>query len=157
MPARIVATLDSTDAAYLAGLIDGEGSISLTRLHAGTNRQLLLTISSTEEALVNWALSRIAAGKITRKRPVSPSHAPGLTYSIANRQALAVLQQVTPYLRSYKRQRAELVLANYLALTPRNGRYSPDLRQARIEFENEFAAMAVRGMRGIVGVAGPTG
>jgi hypothetical protein len=150
MPARTVAKLDSVDAAYLAGLIDGEGSISLTRLHAGANRQLLLSISSTEQEWVDWAMNRIGAGKITRKRPGAPGHAPGLTYSIANRQALAVLRQVTPYLRSYKRQRAELVLDKYLAVTPRNGRYTDELRSARTAFEGEFAAMAVRGMRGNV-------
>lgn len=153
MPVRTVAKLDPVDAAYLAGLIDGEGSISLTRLHAGTNRQLLLTISSTEQALVHWALGRIGAGKVTRKRAVAPGHAPGLTYAIANRQALAVLRQVTPYLRSYKRQRAELVLAKYLDLTPRNGRYTPELRSARASFESEFASMAVRGRRGSIGTA----
>lgn len=124
MRARTVAELDSIDAAYLAGLIDGEGSVSSIRLHASANRQLLLTISSTEPDLVNWALSTVGAGKITRKRPSAPSHAAGLTHCIANRQALAVLRQVAPYLRSYKRQRAELVLARYLAVTPRNGRYS---------------------------------
>jgi hypothetical protein len=31
-------------AAYIAGLIDGEGTITLTRLHAGENRRLVVSI-----------------------------------------------------------------------------------------------------------------
>lgn len=75
----------------------------------------------------------------------STRHAPAFTYSIANRQALAVLDQISACLRSYKRHRAELVLARYRELTPRNGRYSPAMRAARRKFEDTFAAISVRG------------
>jgi hypothetical protein len=32
--------LTATDAAYIAGLIDGEGTVTLTRKHKNENRQL---------------------------------------------------------------------------------------------------------------------
>ena len=35
-------------AAYIAGLIDGEGTITLTRLHAHENRRLVVSIANTE-------------------------------------------------------------------------------------------------------------
>lgn len=141
---RRVATLLPEDAAYLAGLIDGEGTIALSRRHAGDNRQLVLTISSTEVALVRWAKTTLGVGKITRKATTASHHAPGLTYCVANRQALDVLAQVAPFLRSYKRDRAELVLREYLAVTPRNGRYSATVREARKRFEAAFASLSVR-------------
>lgn len=56
MRTRAVSSLSTVDAAYLAGLIDGEGTIALTRLHATANRQLHVSISSTEQALVQWTL-----------------------------------------------------------------------------------------------------
>ena len=71
----------------------------------------MVSISSTESCILDWVLATVGAGKITRKRVVSSRHAPGLTYSISNRQALSILEQVAPYLRSYKRRRAQLVLA----------------------------------------------
>lgn len=144
MRTRVVSNLSATDAAYLAGLIDGEGTIALTRLHATSNRHLHVSISSTEQALVQWTLDTVGVGKITRKRVASPLHAPGLTYSIANRQALELLRQVTPFLRSYKRRRAALARAHYLAVTPRNGKYNPETRAARARFESEFAAIVAR-------------
>ena len=39
-----VRLLSPHDAAYIAGLIDGEGSILLTRRHRGDHRQLVITI-----------------------------------------------------------------------------------------------------------------
>lgn len=35
-----------TDAAYIAGLIDGEGTVTLTRKHRNENRQLCVSISA---------------------------------------------------------------------------------------------------------------
>ena len=144
MRPSLVRILSPEEAAYLAGLIDGEGTIALTRRHAGENRQLVLTISSTEAALVEWTRATLGVGKITRKTTTLPHHAPGLTFCISNRQALDVLAQVAPFLRSYKRGRAELVLSRYLAVTPRNGKYSPAVRDARRKFEAEFASLSVR-------------
>jgi hypothetical protein len=135
---KVARTLTSEDAAYLAGLIDGEGTISLSRRHATERRQLVVSISSTERALVDWAERATGVGKVTRKRTSSEKHAPGLTYSVSNRQALALLEQVIPYLRSYKKFRARLVLDQYVALTPRNGKYSAALSASREAFERAF-------------------
>lgn len=130
--------LSTADAAYVAGLIDGEGSISLTRRHSNEQRQLVVSISNTELPLLEYTHKAIGAGKITGKRTYKNHHATGYTYSIANRQALALLAQVQPYLRSYKSKRSGLVLHNYLRLTPRNGKYTPQLLAERALFENEF-------------------
>jgi len=65
---KVARMLTIDEAAYLAGLIDGEGTISLSRRHANERRQLVVSISSTEPELVDWAASTTGAGKITRKR-----------------------------------------------------------------------------------------
>jgi len=132
-------------AAYLAGLIDGEGTITLSRRHSNERRQLVVSIVSTEREIVAWARETIGAGKVTRKRTSSIRHAPSFTYSISNRQALEVLRQTMPHLRSYKRRRAELALERYVSLTPRNGKYSPDLLAARQLFELRFLATKPHG------------
>ena len=45
---RQVSSLSPTDAAYVAGIIDGEATITLSRKHAGESRQLVISISNTE-------------------------------------------------------------------------------------------------------------
>ena len=138
--ARQTNTLTPTDAAYIAGLIDGEGTITMTRKHRNENRQLAITISNTEKDLLDFTLNAVGAGKITNKRTTRTNHTPSFTYAIYNRQALHLLEQVYPWLRSYKVKRAELILKNYLRLTPRNGKYTTDLRTERTAFEHAVIA-----------------
>jgi hypothetical protein len=125
-------------AAYIAGLIDGEGTITLTRLHAGENRRLVVSIANTESQLLEFVLEKVGAGKITRKRTVSVRHAPSYCWSLSSQQALGLLRQVLPYLNSYKRQRADLALKQYTTLTPRNGKYSASLLAQRRDFEQNL-------------------
>ena len=133
-----VKSLNQSDAAYIAGLIDGEGTITLTRKHQNENRQLAISISNTEKDLLDFVLATIGAGKITKKRTTHSHHTPSYAYAIYNRQALSLLNQIHLYLRTYKRDRATLILRDYLALTPRNGKYSEQLQIARERFETNL-------------------
>jgi hypothetical protein len=136
-PYKRAKILSVTDAAYIAGLIDGEGTVTLSRRHAGDKRQVVVSISNTDRRLLQWVAEQIGAGKITGKRVSSAAHSPGFTFAISNRQALALLDQTSGYLRTYKRVRAELILASYINLTPRNGKYTDDIACRRSRFEQE--------------------
>jgi len=137
MPYRTVKTLSPVDAAYMAGLIDGEGTVTLSRRHRDDQRQLVVSIANTGRGLLEWALGAAGAGKITGKRISSPLHSPSFTYSIANRQALQLLEQIAPFLRSYKAIRTKLILQHYINLTPRNGRYTEKILAERNRFLTE--------------------
>ncbi len=135
---RLATSLTPEVAACIAGIIDGEGTITLTRLHARENRRLVVSIANTELQLLQFMIDHVGAGKITRKKTSSDQHSPSFCHAITSGQALTLLQQIFPYLRSYKRKRAELALSHYKALTPRNGRYSPEQLIRRKEFEQSF-------------------
>lgn len=122
-------------AAYIAGLIDGEGTVTLCRKHKNENRQLAVSISSTEKYLLEYVLEVVGTGKITKKKTVKMNHSPSFNYAIYNRQALSLLEQISPYLQTYKKYRSQLIIKDYLRLTPRNGKYSEDLRSAKQDFE----------------------
>lgn len=139
---RKIQRLSIADAAYIAGLVDGEGTIALTRKHANENRQLAVSISSTEYALVDYVLTRTGVGKVTNKRRSKQHHTASFVYAVYNRHALTLLQQVHPYLQSYKRERSALILREYLRLTPRNGKYNDVLRSERKTFE--MAVMSIK-------------
>jgi hypothetical protein len=126
------------DAAYIAGIIDGEGTVTLTRKHKNENRQLAITISSCERYMLEFVQQSVGVGKITNKRVSQAHHSPSFTYSVYNRQALSLLKQIHPYLRSYKVKRSALALRDYVDLTPRNGKYSEQKKLARDRFEIEF-------------------
>ena len=63
--------MHQTDVAYIAGLIDGEGTVTLSHRHRNETRHLIVSISNTELPLLDYVLDTIGAGKITRKR-ISP-------------------------------------------------------------------------------------
>lgn len=142
--ARSVKALSQAEAAYLAGIVDGEGTITLAHIHKGANRQLSVSITNTERQLLDWVKHVIGAGRITKKRAYNARHRPSYTYAIANTQALELLRQIAPYLQTHKRLRAELVLERYKALTPRNGRYSPELLAERERFVQAVLAITPR-------------
>lgn len=140
-PPRIIRSLDSADAAYIAGLVDGEGTITLSRVHRNERRRLVVCISNNELSILHFALAVIGAGKITSKRTYGLRHAASYTYQLSSRQALDLLNQVLPYLRSYKARRAQLILENYVAVTPRNGKYSAKTAAAKTAFEAKVLAI----------------
>ena len=137
--------LSLESAAYIGGLIDGEGTITLTRLHANENRRLVVSIASTERPLLEFVIEQFGAGKITRKKTTSERHSLSFCYAVSSRQALFLLEQVVRFLRSYKRQRAELALQQYELLTPRNGKYSTDQLARRRQFEQALLECSARG------------
>lgn len=142
MPAyREVRVLSVAEAAYLAGLIDGEGTVTLGRKHAGDMRHLVVSISNTELQILEFARVSVGAGKLTRKRTSRAHHTPSYAYALWNRQALALLAQVEPYMQSYKRDRARLALSNYVRLTPRNGKYTEQMRAEREVFESTLLGL----------------
>ena len=133
--------LTPEEAAYLAGLIDGEGTITLTRVHRGENRRLVVSVSNNDRCLLDFVRTSIGAGRITNKRTYSARHAPSFAYQISSRQALDLLRHVVPYLKTYRAKRASLALSEYLRLTPRNGRYRPAVAASRREFELRLLAI----------------
>jgi hypothetical protein len=59
-----VRSLAAVDAAYIAGLIDGEGTVTLSRRHAKDRRQLVVSIANTEIRLLEFVLERVGAGRL---------------------------------------------------------------------------------------------
>ena len=140
----LIRDLSATEAAYVAGIVDGEGTITLTRTHRGEGRRPVVSISSTELSLLRYIRSIVGAGRITGKVTTRNHHSPSFAYVISSRQALALLAQISGYLRAYKLQRCRLLLEEYLAVTPRNGRYTPTQRALKELFEARFFALSIR-------------
>ena len=138
---RKVNRLDPVNAAYLAGLVDGEGTVTLTRQHRNEGRRLVVCISNNELGILKFAKESIGAGRITTKRTYNERHADSFTYQLSSRQALDLLSQIVPYMKSYKAQRASMAIDQYLRLTPRNGKYKPEVKQLREEFVRRVLAI----------------
>jgi intein-encoded DNA endonuclease-like protein len=128
------------ESAYIAGIIDGEGSISLTRMHPNEHRRPCITIASTDRELLIY-LQTLTGGTINNKKNYDPvRHKDSYTLNIKKKEdVLSILKQISPYLRvEKKRNRAQWILMNYEKVTPRNGKYNPQLLKQKIAFEDAF-------------------
>ena len=133
-----VNSLSIADCSYIAGLNDADGSITLAKKHRNENRQLIVSISNNEIQILNYVRLVTGAGHISKKRTYAEHHKINHTFKLTNRQALNLLIQITPFLRSHKKNRSELVLENYVELTPRNGKYTRELLARREIFIKKF-------------------
>ncbi|UGB30282.1 MULTISPECIES: LAGLIDADG family homing endonuclease [Bacillaceae] len=96
------------EAAYLAGIIDGEGSITLTRIHKNEHRRPCITIASTDKELLIYTKS-LTGEIISNKKNYNPEkHKDSFTLNIKKKEkVISILTLVLPYLRvPLKRKRA---------------------------------------------------
>lgn len=132
--------MECWESAYIAGIIDGEGSISLTRMHGGENRRPCISIASTDLELLVY-IQALTGGKINNKKNYNPDkHKDSYTLNIKKKEAvLSLLKNIKPYLRvDKKRNRSQWIIENYEKLTPRNGKYNPQLLELKLAFEDAF-------------------
>ncbi len=91
--------------------------------------------------MLEFVHESVGAGCITTKRTYSQRHTQSFAYKVTNRQALDLLSQIAPYLKTYRAVRAQMAIERYLAVTPRNGKYPQKLCRMKDEFEREFHAV----------------
>ena len=139
--AKKVKKLTPTECAYIAGIIDGEGTITLSVKQKGGTRHLAVTVSGTEMSLIEYLQKTIGVGRITNKKIYKDHHKPSYTYALYSRQAIDLLNQVSPFLKTYKSRRAKLALSDYVTCTPRNGRYTEQQKKDKEQFVEKFFAI----------------
>lgn len=126
--------------AYIAGIIDGEGSICIERR---ANRKLstpAVYVASIDRELLDW-LGSLLGGHICKKRPDAPHHSQSWDWKLRGDKALELLEAVRPFLRIRRKQRrAAMLCLRWKELTPRNGRYSEQQRARKEEFIQRFIA-----------------
>lgn len=90
-------TLAPTDAAYLAGLIDGEGYVS------GEGQPIIQIVSTTPE-ITDWLLATVPVGRLEPRGAITTAGKPIHRWTIGSRHACArVAEQVLPYMRIEKK------------------------------------------------------
>jgi len=101
--------LRKEEAAYIAGLIDGEGSILCYK--SGRSYTKRITISNTRKELMEWLMKKIPFGKFQKKpHPEKPNWSDSYIFYIGKTEYIVwLLEQVLPYL-VIKKQLAILML-----------------------------------------------
>jgi len=124
--------LEEIEKAYIAGLIDGEGTVTLSRKHSNETASPEVSIANNDLQLLAWVRNAVAAGKISLKRKNRPHHHQSYTWSIRDNKAISFLNEIKNYL-IVKKQQAELITTSYKMYTPRNGKYTPEMLKRKLE------------------------
>jgi hypothetical protein len=132
--------MTNIEIAYLAGIIDGEGSIMLSKYHHSEFPCPCISISSTDLELLEWVRDKIGSGRINRKKNYNINkHKTSYTYVVYYDTAIDVMNKIEPYLVIVKKKlRAKFITENYKKITIRNGKYNDIQRYAKEQFYNDF-------------------
>jgi hypothetical protein len=107
---RSVKSLTPTKASYFAGIVDGEGTITIaksTRSIGGLTP--LLSVSNTDKGLIDW-LTKNIGGKVTIKKPEKAHYKVGYRwYMYSVLDVSIMLKMIYPYL-IIKKENARKVL-----------------------------------------------
>lgn len=123
--------------AYLAGLIDGEGSILLERNNPNEHRSPAVSISTTTPEIFEGFVENYG-GSISKKKEREGA-LPAFQYKVRGNKALILLQDILPYLKLHKKiNRANHLVNNYKNVTVRNGKYSEEKLKIKLQFEEDF-------------------
>lgn len=117
-------TVSRINLAYLAGLMDGEGSIFVQRVktrspkmsRTGYHYRGGFAVSMTDLKIIKWCAEMTGCGAISSPKRCKKHHRPGHRWSVWSQQASALLLLLLPYLK-LKKPNAE----NFIAFQSRMG------------------------------------
>ncbi|WP_297637993.1 hypothetical protein [uncultured Clostridium sp.] len=132
--------MTETEKAYIAGIIDGEGSIMLQRIHKNEFPSPCVSIASTTLELFDFIKKAYGKGTIIKKKNYNlERHKDCYSYVLRRNDAIDFLKEISPYLIiESKKKRANLIITKYKKLTPRNGRYTKELLVLKEQFYIDF-------------------
>jgi len=145
--------MNPLDLAYLAGIFDGEGTISVSYATSPNGRapslSCRLSIGNTCLELLEWVQS-VAGGKIYTPHVLMPNAKQYWNWVLLGRPASALAAELLPHLRVKHRQ-AALAASVESLLMPRCGDnrrrvVTPELRARRDALVQEFRSLNARGI-----------
>lgn len=142
--------MTALDAAYMAGFLDGEGTIGLYKCYRkeakfGYRYQPMVTLSNTNVAVLEYLQEACGNGRLIQQtNPAHPGHKDGYALRWSSNQIRHMLPQLLPYLR-IKRRQAEFVLS-YLSKATQGKKYA----QERLdEVEGLYLEMQALNRKGV--------
>ena len=138
--------------AYFAGIIDGEGCLSLTVGKRRANglsltRATQLYVGNTDPRVIQWIQSRFGGSVALRPSPHPERHKPLWRWLCSGANIEPVLRAVLPYL-IIKREQATLILAyrKTMAMVGSNAQTTNETQQTQDEMIAQLRVLNKRGV-----------
>lgn len=133
--------MSNTDTIYMAGLMDGEGTIGITYYTNKLFRSPYISITTTTPEIADW-LKETYGGLICQQKVYKDHHKPSWSWRLTNKEKIfSLLSAILPYMKEPdKVRRGNLLLDEYDSVTLRNGKYSEEQRARKLDYESRFLA-----------------
>jgi len=135
--------MTSQEKAYIAGIIDGEGTVTLSRAHVNELPAPKVSVANNSLDLLKWIKEKVSSGVIIQRTKREPQHGVQYVLDISDNAALNLLAEVKEYLL-IKKPHAELLVSRYKAVTPRNGKYTKELLNGKMQLLSEIRKLNKR-------------
>ena len=127
---------------YISGFFDADGYITMVSPNKGKNKTLYVGFTNVElnilEEIKDFIESEInVKGSISKKNSRQENHSDSYDLKYLYNNALKVIEQIDSH-HPKKKHRKEIVIEQYLKLTPRNGKYTDDMKEKREKMVETF-------------------
>jgi hypothetical protein len=125
-----------TDLAWTAGIMDGDGCISM-KGNSGPFKAPIVVIDNTDLEILDY-LILLYGGGLTKKKVYSDKHRQAWSWRIyGSQKVIAFLSAILPYMKCQaKRERASVIVNQWPKVNRRNGCYSEDQKRAKLDLES---------------------
>ena len=136
-------TRDIGSCAYMAGMIDADGSVSMK--FDGKFRSPIVTVYNNDYSIME-ALQIAWGGKISSRNYDNPKWNTSYEIRFNTSESLNIIECILPFmLHTKKKARAKLLNEHYRDCTPRNGKYSKQQLAQKRWLEEEVMSIQMRG------------
>ncbi len=134
--------MEEVEKAYLAGIVDGEGTVTLTKFHKNETPTPNVSVANNNLELLKWIKIRLG-GSIISKRNRKPHHNASYAWSIKQDRAIRLLNEIKQYL-IIKKPQADLITQRYKLVTHRAGKYTPEMLKNKMCLVDEIRKLNQR-------------
>jgi hypothetical protein len=128
--------MNKIDLAYIAGIVDGEGSIMLNKYK--NNIIPCISISNNDLSIINFVHKRFG-GAIVKKQPRKPTHKLSYDLRLVYNKAINFINLIYPFLQDKsKKRKAKMINIFHNKLIKRNGKYTNQEIIRRNKFIKSF-------------------
>ena len=130
---------------YISGFFDADGYISMLKPNKNKNKTLYVGFTNVELDILNEIKTFIefelgVKGTITKKTSNNENHSDSYELKYVYNNALKVIDNIDTH-HPKKKHRKNIIIEQYSKLTPRNGKYTEEMKEKREKMVESFFSL----------------
>lgn len=157
MSKRPLKRLTKLQAAYIAGIIDGEGCICVSRATGGKKRagrsflyRASIGVHMTNERVIRWLHKTTAVGTFTVSKPPTIRSNIGYRWQIWSKNSADLCKQILPYLIVKNEQAKAVIDFQGGRRHPGRSGLTKKEKKKQVDIYNRFRIMNKRGVENVI-------